>query len=101
MPVFFYIDPEFVEDPKMAKYDEIILSYVFFESKDNESPIPRPHGVSWNDSDTTNQTGSIKKSNNDASFRTYNNGGNVCCMSSPSTTADNNTLIYWLFVESE
>lgn len=46
MPVFFYIDPEFVEDPKMAKYDEIILSYVFFESKDNESPIPRPHGVS-------------------------------------------------------
>merc|ERR1712223_2038131 len=33
MPVFFYIDPEFLEDPNLEKADEIILSYTFFESK--------------------------------------------------------------------
>lgn len=33
MPVFFYIDPEFAEDPNMAKVREITLSYTFFESK--------------------------------------------------------------------
>uniref|UniRef100_A0A1B0CEG9 Cytochrome c oxidase assembly protein COX11, mitochondrial n=1 Tax=Lutzomyia longipalpis TaxID=7200 RepID=A0A1B0CEG9_LUTLO len=30
MPVFFYIDPEFCEDPKMELVDEITLSYTFF-----------------------------------------------------------------------
>lgn len=34
MPVFFYIDPEFAEDPKMEFVDNIILSYTFFEAKD-------------------------------------------------------------------
>lgn len=33
MPVFFYIDPEFAEDPRMELIDEIILSYTFFEAK--------------------------------------------------------------------
>ncbi|XP_026687012.1 cytochrome c oxidase assembly protein COX11, mitochondrial [Diaphorina citri] len=41
MPVFFYIDPEFVEDPRMEEVDNIILSYTFFESKEGFSlPIP-------------------------------------------------------------
>ncbi|XP_055906092.1 cytochrome c oxidase assembly protein COX11, mitochondrial [Eupeodes corollae] len=34
MPVFFYIDPEFVHDPKMENIDTITLSYTFFEAKD-------------------------------------------------------------------
>ncbi|CAG7837341.1 unnamed protein product [Allacma fusca] len=34
LPVFFYIDPEFTEDPKMENVDEITLSYTFFESKE-------------------------------------------------------------------
>lgn len=34
MPVFFYIDPEFAEDPKMEKVDTITLSYTFFEAKE-------------------------------------------------------------------
>ncbi|KZC13688.1 PREDICTED: cytochrome c oxidase assembly protein COX11, mitochondrial [Dufourea novaeangliae] len=34
MPVFFYIDPQFAEDPGMQNVDEIILSYTFFEAKD-------------------------------------------------------------------
>ena len=34
MPVFFYIDPDFVNDPKMELVDTITLSYTFFESKD-------------------------------------------------------------------
>jgi len=41
MPVFFYIDPEFAEDPQMEFIDEIILSYTFFESKSGiVVPVP-------------------------------------------------------------
>ncbi|KFV01353.1 hypothetical protein N339_03989, partial [Pterocles gutturalis] len=41
MPVFFYIDPEFVDDPKMAKVDLITLSYTFFEAKEGQTlPLP-------------------------------------------------------------
>ncbi|XP_025954911.2 cytochrome c oxidase assembly protein COX11, mitochondrial [Dromaius novaehollandiae] len=41
MPVFFYIDPEFAEDPKMAKVDLITLSYTFFEAKEGHKlPLP-------------------------------------------------------------
>ena len=47
MPVFFFIDPEFVKDPKMEFVDEITLSYTFFESKDGLNlPLPgyaKPH----------------------------------------------------------
>ncbi|KAA8497077.1 Cytochrome c oxidase assembly protein COX11, mitochondrial [Porphyridium purpureum] len=32
MPVFFYIDPEFSEDPKMRDVRDITLSYTFFRS---------------------------------------------------------------------
>ncbi|KAL4205255.1 hypothetical protein AMTRI_Chr01g113650 [Amborella trichopoda] len=31
MPVFFYIDPEFETDPKMASVNNLILSYTFFK----------------------------------------------------------------------
>ncbi|KAK9880766.1 hypothetical protein WA026_013087 [Henosepilachna vigintioctopunctata] len=41
MPVFFYIDTEFTEDPYMQKVDEIILSYTFFEAKPGINlPVP-------------------------------------------------------------
>jgi cytochrome c oxidase assembly protein subunit 11 len=33
MPVFFYIDPEFLDDPFLDKVETIFLSYTFFESK--------------------------------------------------------------------
>ncbi len=33
MPVFFYLDPEFVNDPYLEGVDNITLSYTFFESK--------------------------------------------------------------------
>lgn len=32
MPVFFYIDPDFSNDPGMASVDEIVLSYTFFDT---------------------------------------------------------------------
>ncbi|XP_071132377.1 cytochrome c oxidase assembly protein COX11, mitochondrial-like [Mytilus edulis] len=41
MPVFFFIDPEFMEDPFMDKVDEIMLSYTFFEAKDSDK-LPYP-----------------------------------------------------------
>lgn len=41
MPVFFYIDAEYAEDPKLEHVDEIMLSYTFFESKEGmEVPLP-------------------------------------------------------------
>lgn len=41
MPVFFYIDPEFDEDPAMDSVDNITLSYTFFEAKPGmEIPLP-------------------------------------------------------------
>lgn len=41
MPVFFYIDPEFSEDPKMELVDTIVLSYTFFEAKEGlKLPVP-------------------------------------------------------------
>lgn len=41
MPVFFYIDPEFVDDPRMEYVDEIVLSYTFFEAKEGfKLPVP-------------------------------------------------------------
>ncbi|KAL0117972.1 hypothetical protein PUN28_008978 [Cardiocondyla obscurior] len=41
MPVFFYIDPEFAEDPRMEFVNEIVLSYTFFEAKPGfKLPVP-------------------------------------------------------------
>lgn len=48
MPVFFYIDPEFAEDPKMEHVDSIVLSYTFFESKDGLNiPVPSYVRAHW------------------------------------------------------
>ena len=33
MPVFFYIDPDYIDDPFLKDTNEITLSYTFFESK--------------------------------------------------------------------
>lgn len=47
MPVFFYIDPEFAEDPKLEAVNNITLSYTFFEARDGlQLPLPgypQPH----------------------------------------------------------
>ncbi|KAL1303938.1 hypothetical protein AAFC00_000390 [Neodothiora populina] len=44
MPVFFYIDPEFLRDPNMSKIDTITLNYTFFKAKYDKnghlSPTP-------------------------------------------------------------
>ncbi|KAG5460510.1 MAG: cytochrome c oxidase assembly protein CtaG/Cox11-domain-containing protein [Olpidium bornovanus] len=36
MPVFFFIDPAFAADPKMSDVRQIILSYTFFKSRNQE-----------------------------------------------------------------
>jgi cytochrome c oxidase assembly protein subunit 11 len=33
MPVFFYIDPDYIDDPFLKNCNEITLSYTFFESR--------------------------------------------------------------------
>jgi cytochrome c oxidase assembly protein subunit 11 len=37
MPVFFYIDREFEDDPRMEEVDEIILGYTFFPTEYEET----------------------------------------------------------------
>lgn len=42
MPVFFYIDPEFVDDPKMQNVEMLTLSYTFFEAREGlQLPMPQ------------------------------------------------------------
>eukprot|EP01024_Parvocaulis_polyphysoides_P071524 TRINITY_DN8925_c0_g2_i4.p1 TRINITY_DN8925_c0_g2~~TRINITY_DN8925_c0_g2_i4.p1 ORF type:complete len:346 (-),score=48.71 TRINITY_DN8925_c0_g2_i4:221-1198(-) len=36
MPVFFYIDPEFVKDQRMKHIDHLTLSYTFFQAEEEE-----------------------------------------------------------------
>ncbi|KAF2768191.1 hypothetical protein EJ03DRAFT_274765 [Teratosphaeria nubilosa] len=47
MPVFFYIDPEFLRDPNMKNIDTITLNYTFFKAKYDKNghltPMPMPY----------------------------------------------------------
>ena len=43
MPVFFYVDPDYVDDPIMEMEDTITLCYTFFESKPG-LVLPMPPG---------------------------------------------------------
>ena len=36
MPVFFYIDPDFVNDPNMRGIEQVTLSYTFFSKLSND-----------------------------------------------------------------
>ncbi|RXG71131.1 cytochrome c oxidase assembly protein COX11, mitochondrial [Armadillidium vulgare] len=45
MPVFFYIDPEFADDPFMEKVQDIVLSYTFFEVKEGHKLIDICHNA--------------------------------------------------------
>ena len=50
MPVFFYVDPDFLKDRRMHKCNVMTLSYTFFRSSDWEekSADPQPaSGVYW------------------------------------------------------
>jgi len=41
LPVFFYIDPEYCEDPFLEDVNTITLSYTFFEAKEGlQLPLP-------------------------------------------------------------
>ncbi|KIN02500.1 hypothetical protein OIDMADRAFT_194982 [Oidiodendron maius Zn] len=42
MPVFFYIDPDFVNDPNMRGIEQLTLSYTFFKAKYDKSGHLKP-----------------------------------------------------------
>ena len=46
MPIFFFIDPEIVDDPRFDGVDEITLSYIFAQSS---SPIPEQYKEAFPD----------------------------------------------------
>uniref|UniRef100_A0A915E1K8 Inositol hexakisphosphate and diphosphoinositol-pentakisphosphate kinase n=1 Tax=Ditylenchus dipsaci TaxID=166011 RepID=A0A915E1K8_9BILA len=41
LPVFFYIDPDFANDPALEFMDQLLLSYTFFEAK-SDLKLPSP-----------------------------------------------------------
>ena len=54
MPVFFYVDPDFLQDRRMHKCNVMTLSYTFFRSSEWEEkstdpmqPATQPGGVYW------------------------------------------------------
>jgi cytochrome c oxidase assembly protein subunit 11 len=42
MPVFFFIDPEFAEDPVMRNVENIVLAYTFFKTGEEEVEPKKP-----------------------------------------------------------
>lgn len=42
MPVFFFIDPDFVNDPQMRNVDDIILNYTFFKARYDDNGVLIP-----------------------------------------------------------
>jgi len=40
MPVFFFLDPDLLNDPKMAEVDIITLSYTFFDAREQDKIYP-------------------------------------------------------------
>ncbi|CAG2109002.1 unnamed protein product [Medioppia subpectinata] len=40
LPVFFYIDPEYADDPRLENINDIVLSYTFFEAKKEGFKLP-------------------------------------------------------------
>ena len=45
MPIFFYIDPEFLNDPNTAGVSNIILSYTFFPSSSEQGKKIKASGM--------------------------------------------------------
>ncbi|KAI9055873.1 hypothetical protein LZ554_000811 [Drepanopeziza brunnea f. sp. 'monogermtubi'] len=43
MPVFFYIDPDFVNDPNMRGIEQVTLSYTFFKAKYDNNGQLKPY----------------------------------------------------------
>ena len=41
LPVFFFIDPDYVNDPTLERMDHLLLNYTFFES-DSDLTLPSP-----------------------------------------------------------
>ncbi|KAK9474245.1 cytochrome c oxidase assembly protein CtaG/Cox11-domain-containing protein [Dipodascopsis tothii] len=42
MPIFFFIDPDFDDDPLMRNVNEVVLNYTFFKARYNEHGILQP-----------------------------------------------------------
>uniref|UniRef100_A0A0N5AKM9 Cytochrome c oxidase assembly protein COX11, mitochondrial n=1 Tax=Syphacia muris TaxID=451379 RepID=A0A0N5AKM9_9BILA len=53
LPVFFYIDPEYVNDPQLENMNTVMLSYTFYESKD-DLVLPNPFEPKDNKLDESN-----------------------------------------------
>lgn len=63
MPVFFYIDPEFTKDPAMDNVNNIVLSYTFFKTGEEDPETLAPtalNTVGGKEADKTSQNADKK-----------------------------------------
>ena len=55
MPVFFFIDPEILNDPALSSINNIILSYTFFKTGEEEVESTKPVAKNEGASSTTDK----------------------------------------------
>jgi len=62
MPVFFFVDPEYADDPQLARCNNITLSYTFFQTDEDDDDDDDEDEEEGNEEDAVNGKGERSQS---------------------------------------